>query len=35
MASDVRLDRSSDSDPGNVAEHIGFRTVTHTAPPKK
>ena len=35
MASDVRLDRSSDSAPGNVAESIGFRTVTHTAPQKK
>lgn len=35
MASDVRLDRSSDSDPGTVAESIGFRTVTHTAPAKK
>ncbi len=35
MASDLRLDRSSDADPATIAESIGFRTVTHTAPVKK
>ena len=35
MASDLRLERSSDSDPATVSESIGFRTVTHTAPAKK
>jgi formylglycine-generating enzyme required for sulfatase activity len=35
MASDLRLDRSSDSDPNTLSESIGFRTVTHTAPVKK
>ena len=35
MASDLRLERSSDADPANISESIGFRTVTHTAPVKK
>jgi len=34
-ASDLRLDRNSELDPGSVFEHIGFRTVTHKPPATK
>ena len=32
---DVRLDQRVDMDPSTVDESLGFRTVSHTAPPAK